>query len=128
SFKTILEEFSLQPAVFRRGRFRFLKPMAERHPYRFPAPVGLQRPMHTLHSEILMGESFAAQGVQEVSFKIAFDSDFVDKVMFLRDLGLASPEPLSFQGHELAPIELVDRVVMSQPTPQAVGPAKQYEI
>lgn len=128
SFKTILEEFSLQPAVFRKGKYRFLKPMSGREPYRFPAPVGLQQPMYTLHSEVLMAEGFQHQGVQEVSFKIAFDPQFVERVQFLRDLGLASAEPLQIQGVSMAPIDLVDRVVMNQPPAEAVGPARQYEI
>ncbi|PKL75954.1 MAG: hypothetical protein CVV27_12725 [Candidatus Melainabacteria bacterium HGW-Melainabacteria-1] len=128
SFKTILEEFSLQPAVFSKGKLRFLKPMAERRPYRFPAPVGEQWPMHTLHSEILMHESFAAKGIREVSFKIAFDKDFVERVQFLRDLGLADQEALLVNGQSVAPIDLVNLVVMKQPAPEAVGESKQYEI
>ncbi|MGV3523904.1 MAG: saccharopine dehydrogenase family protein [Candidatus Sericytochromatia bacterium] len=128
SFKTILEEFSLPPAVFRKGRYRFLKPMSDMYPYRFPAPVGEQRPMHTLHSEILMAESFQSQGVREVSFKIAFDPVFVERVRFLRDLGLASHETLEVQGVQVAPIDLVNQVVMSQPPAVARGETRQYEI
>lgn len=128
SFKTILEEFSRPPAVFTKGKLRFLKPMADRHPYRFPSPVGEQRPMHTLHSEILMSEGFAAKGIREVSFKIAFDADFVDKVQFLRDLGLASPEPVTINGVSMAPIDLVNQVVMAQPAAVAVSDPRQYEI
>lgn len=128
SFKTILEEFSLPPAVFRKGRYRFLKPMSEMHPYRFPTPVGEQRPMHTLHSEILMAESFQSKGVREVSFKIAFDPVFVDRVRFLRDLGLASHDTVEVHGVHLAPIDLVNHVVMSQTPAVARGETRQYEI
>lgn len=128
SFKTILEEFSRPPAVFTKGRYKFLKPMAEMEPYKFPAPVGVQRPMHTLHSEILMAESFKPKGIQEVSFKIAFDAGFVDRVKFLRDLGLASHEPVEVHGMKVPPIDLVNHVVMAQAAPLAVGEPKQYEI
>ena len=128
SFKTILEEFSLPPAVFTKGRYKFLKPMAEMDPYRFPAPVGVQKPMHTLHSEVLMADSFKAKGIQEVSFKIAFDAEFVDRVMFLRDLGLASHVPVEVHGMKVPPIDLVNHVVMGQTPPVAAGPSKQYEI
>lgn len=128
SFKTILEEFSLPPAVFSKGKLKFLKPMAERQEYRFPSPVGVQKPMHTLHSEILMCEGFAHKGIQNVSFKIAFDAEFVERVQFLRDLGLASSEPILVQGLPVAPIDLVNQVVMSQPAPEAVSEPRQYEI
>lgn len=128
SFKTILEEFSRPPAVFTKGRYKFLKPMSGMDPYTFPAPVGEQRPMHTLHSEILMAESFKAKGIREVSFKIAFDTQFVERVRFLRDLGLASETPVEVHGVKVAPIDLVNQVVMAQPAPVAAGEARQYEI
>ncbi|PIQ28862.1 hypothetical protein COW36_09575 [bacterium (Candidatus Blackallbacteria) CG17_big_fil_post_rev_8_21_14_2_50_48_46] len=129
SFKTILEEFSLQPAVFKKGKYRFLKPMSGLKAYRFPAPVGQQYPMYTLHSEIYnLAETYKAKGIEEVSFKIAFDKDFVEKVRFLRDLGLASPEAISFAEGQVAPIDLLNSVVMNQPVPEAITEPKQYEI
>jgi saccharopine dehydrogenase-like NADP-dependent oxidoreductase len=130
SFKTIIEEFSLQPAIFTRGRYRFLKPMSGLEPYRFPAPIGLQYPMYTLHSEICtLAESYRNQGVQEVSFKIAFPLEFVEKVRFLRDLGLADHDPVHFpDGSAVAPIDLVNHVVMHQPQPQARGELRQHEV
>lgn len=129
SFKTIMEEFSKPPAIYTKGRYRFLKPMSGMRPYTFPTPVGRQYPMYTLHSEIYnLAESYKAKGIQEVSFKIAFERDFVEKVKFLRDLGLADQRPLRFPGGEVAPIDLVNTVVMNQAPPQAQGPLKQYEI
>lgn len=129
SFKTILEEFSSPPAVYTKGKYRFLKPMSGMSAYTFPAPVGRQYPMYTLHSEICtLPESYKTKGIQEVSFKIAFDRDFVEKVKFLRDLGLADHTPLHFHGGEVSPIDLVNAVVMNQPSPEPQGPLKQYEI
>lgn len=129
SIKTILEEFSLKPAVFTKGEFRFLPPMSGETRYRFPEPVGKQMPMYTLHSEVAtLPVSYKDKGVKEVSFKIAFDPEFVDRVRFLRDVGLASAEPLEVQGQRVAPIDLVNQVVMSQPKPKHLGKLKQYEI
>jgi saccharopine dehydrogenase (NAD+, L-lysine-forming) len=129
SLKTILEEFSMEPAVFTKGRFTFVKPMSGDVPHRFPAPVGLRRPMYTIHSEVAtLPLSYAGKGVREVSFKIAFDAEFVDRVRFLRDLGLASHEPIDLTGVKVRPIDVVDKVAMSQPPARQVGKLKQYEV
>jgi saccharopine dehydrogenase-like NADP-dependent oxidoreductase len=129
SLKTILEEFSMEPAVFTKGKFAFVAPMSGDLPHRFPKPVGLRRPMYTLHSEVAtLPLSYASEGVREVSFKIAFDPDFLQKVRFLRDLGLASHEPIDLTGTRVRPIDVVDRVAMSQAPARPVGRLKQYEV
>lgn len=129
SLKTILEEFSMEPAVFTQGKFTFVEPMSGDVPHRFPPPVGLRRPMYTIHSEVAtLPLSYAAKGVREVSFKIAFDPEFLDRVRFLRDLGLASHEPIDLTGVKVRPIDVVDKVAMSQPPARQVGKLDQYEV
>jgi lysine 6-dehydrogenase len=127
SLQTILEEFSIEPAVFTKGKLKFVPPMSGMEPIRFPPPVGLQRPMYTIHSELAtLPKSFP--GVQEVSFKIAFDPVFLDRVKFLRDLGFASQEPISVSGAKVKPIEVVNKVAMSQKPAEQIGPLRHYEI
>jgi len=129
SLQTILEEMSLEPAVFTKGKLTFLPPMSGETPNRFPPPIGAARPMYTLHSEVAtLPASFASQGVKEVSFKIAFDPSFIDRVRFLRDLGMASHEPIRLGNVEVKPIEVVNRVAMSQPKPIPKGKVRQYEV
>ena len=129
SLKTILEEFSMPPAVFARGDWSFLEPMSAGRPHRFPAPVGLRRPMYTIHSEVAtLPLSYRDRGLREVSFQIAFDPTFVDRVRFLRDLGMASHEPLEVAGVKVAPVDVVNKVAMSQPPARQVGRLDQYEV
>ena len=129
SLKTILDEFSVPPAVFTKGEFAFVEPMSGARPHRFPPPVGLQRPMYTLHSEVAtLPLSFRDRGVREVSFQIAFDPAFVDRVRFLRDLGLASHVELDVAGVKVRPIDLVNKVAMSQAPGRQVGRLQQYEV
>ncbi len=129
SLQTILEEFSYEPAVFSKGKFKFVNSMSGDLPMSFPKPLGVKRPMYTLHSEVAtLPLSFAQKGVKEVSFKIAFDQDFTRKVKFLRDLGLASHDQLNIHGVHVKPIEVVNRVAMSQKPPVRKGPLRQYEI
>ena len=129
SLKTILQEFSLKPAVFTRGKFRFVEPMSGAHEEHFPAPIGVRRPMWTLHSEVAtLPLSFKKKGVREVDFKIAFDETFVDRVRFLRDLGFASDAPIAVGGVSVRPIDVVDWVAMHQKPAKRTGPLKQVEV
>jgi saccharopine dehydrogenase-like NADP-dependent oxidoreductase len=129
SLKTILEEFSMEPAVFTRGEFAFLAPMTAGRPHRFPSPVGLRHPMYTIHSEVAtLPLSFREKGVREVSFQIAFDPGFVDRVRFLRDLGMASHDELEVAGVRVRPVDVVNKVAMSQPPARQVGKLDQYEV
>jgi lysine 6-dehydrogenase len=127
SLQTILEEFSIEPAVFTKGRLKFVPPMSGFERMRFPTPVGVQQPMYTIHSEVAtLPKSFPT--AKEVSFKIAFDPVFLDRVKFLRDLGFASHEPVSVGGAKVKPIEVVNKVAMSQKPADQVGPVRHYEI
>ena len=129
SLKTILEEFSFEPAVFTKGKFTFVKPMSGDTPHIFPKPIGKRRPMYTIHSEVAtLPLSYADKGVQEVSFKIAFDPTFVDRVRFLRDLGMASHDKIKIGDAEVAPIDVVNKVAFMQPVAKQVGKLKQYEV
>ena len=129
SLKTVLEEFSMQPAVFTRGEFAFVEPMSGARPHRFPPPVGLRRPMYTLHSEVAtLPLAFRDRGVREVSFQIAFDPEFIDRVRFLRDLGMASHEELDVAGVKVRPVDVVSKVAMGQPPARQVGKLDQYEV
>ncbi|MGE4232910.1 MAG: saccharopine dehydrogenase NADP-binding domain-containing protein [Bacteriovoracia bacterium] len=129
TIKTILDEFSQRPAVFTKGKLQFVDPMSGAKPHKFPAPVGVVKPMYTIHSEVAtLPKSFSNRGVKEVSFKIAFDPEFTDKVRFIRDVGLASHDPIEINGTKVAPIDVVNKVVMSQPAAKQIGPLKQYEV
>jgi len=129
SLKTILEEFSMEPAVFTGGELTFVAPMSGDVPHRFPPPVGLRRPMYTIHSELAtLPRSYRERGVREVSFKIAFDPEFTDRVRFLRDLGMASHEAIDVMGVKVKPVDVVNRVAMSQRPVKQVGTLDQYEV
>jgi lysine 6-dehydrogenase len=129
SLKTILEEFSMEPAVFTKGKFTFVSPMSGATPHRFPSPVGLRHPMFTIHSEVAtLPLSYRDRGVREVSFKIAFDPEFIDRVRFLRDLGMASSDLIDVGGVQVRPIDVANKVAMSQRPARRVGRLKQYEV
>ena len=86
---TVLDEFSLEPMIFREGRPEAVPPMSGRETIEFPDPVGRVEALYTLHSEVAMfPRSFP--GLREASFKVAFEPSFTEKVRFLVELGFAS--------------------------------------
>ena len=91
---TVIDEFSLEPMVFRDGQPAAVPPMSGKETIDFPPPVGRVEAIYTLHSEVAMfPRSFP--GLREASFKVAFEPEFTRKVAFLVELGFASREKLA---------------------------------
>ena len=89
---TILDEFTLPPMVFTRGRFKAEKPLTGGEDVLFD--VGLQRVHLSLHSEVAtLPSSFSAKGLHECSFKIAYDPVLIERLKLLIDLGLTERQP-----------------------------------
>src|SRR5262245_53933418 len=112
---TVLDEFSLEPMIFRAGRSEALPPMSGRETIDFPEPVGRVEAIYTLHSEVAMfPRSFP--GLEEASFKVAFEPEFVRKVAFLVGLGFASRDKLAGGA---SPREVLLALAARQETPAA---------
>ena len=97
SVDTLLDEFAMPSAVFRRGRFAMVPALdpRERIAVRFPAPVGRIHVDTTLHSEVAtLPLHFKDRGIREVTFRQGFDPTFMERLTFLVRLGLADPDPL----------------------------------
>ncbi len=90
---TVIDEFALEPMVFRDGRAEAVPPMSGAETIEFPPPVGRAEALYTLHSEVAMfPRSFP--GLRAASFKVAFERSFVEKMRFLVQLGFASRDKL----------------------------------
>lgn len=126
SLQTILEEFSYRPAVFTKGRLRFVDPMSGSEKCRLPHPVGVIHPMYTLHSELAtLPKNF--RGVREVTFKIAFEKEFIEKVKLLHDIGLTSEKPMLVGKERIVPKDFLLSVLGKLPKPK-YGKPRQHEI
>jgi saccharopine dehydrogenase-like NADP-dependent oxidoreductase len=81
SAQTVVEELTLKPWVFARGRFREVKPRTGWERVDFSRPVGAQWVVLTRHSEIAtIPLTFRAKGLRECDFKVGFDRKFVREV------------------------------------------------
>lgn len=130
SIQTVLEEASTPAALFTRGRLTFVPPMSDPRDVVFPPPVGLQRPVLTLHSEVAtLPLTYRRKGLRECSFRIAFPSDVAHKLTFLRRAGLLSHAPLRIDGVPVAPYDLVTTALTRLPAgPAWHGVPDEYEV
>ena len=89
---TVLDEFTLPPMVFEKGRFRATTPLSGGEDYAFEG--GMQRVHLSLHSEVAtLPLSFREKGIRECTFKIAYDPTLIERLKLLIDLGLTDKRP-----------------------------------
>lgn len=87
---TVLDEMTQSPVVFTKGRYRTVPPRSGGEDFAFE--IGTQRVHLSLHSEAAtLPQSFAAKGVRECAFKIAYDPALLERLKLLIALGLTDP-------------------------------------
>jgi saccharopine dehydrogenase (NAD+, L-lysine-forming) len=88
---TVLDEFTLRPMVFDKGRFRPTSPLSGGEDFVFE--LGPQRVHRSLHSEVAtLPLSYRSKGIRECFFKIAYDPTLVERLKLLVGLGLTDRE------------------------------------
>lgn len=125
SIQTILQEFTQKPAVFINGKTKFIEPLTGRKEYKFPDPVGMKKPQYTMHSEIATLPYTLKS--KNVSFRIAFDDEFVDTIATLKRLGFLADKEIKIKEDKFnirrAMIEVLKK--LPEPVPEKLH---QYEI
>ncbi|MBI2079831.1 saccharopine dehydrogenase NADP-binding domain-containing protein [Candidatus Micrarchaeota archaeon] len=121
SLETLVDEFTMKPAVLKNGKMEFAEPTTGMEEIDFPKPIGKKTAFYTIHSELAtFPYSFAKFGLKNASFRVSFDSQFVSNVLFLFDLGLTSQKLIPFKGQRLIPKEFVAKVVSSLSPPKII--------
>jgi saccharopine dehydrogenase-like NADP-dependent oxidoreductase len=129
---TILDEISLQPMVFEKGKFVAKQPLTGFEDYWFTPPIGLL-PMHySLHSEVAtLPVSFRKKGVVECFFKINYwgmAKETVEKVLVLAQFGFQDEEPIEIDGQLIKPKRVME-ALLSRRVPaieEYLAPAKMH--
>jgi saccharopine dehydrogenase-like NADP-dependent oxidoreductase len=125
SIATILDELTMPPVTFEKGRFAQKDLLSDPEEARFPAPIGKITLRNSLHSEVgTLPLSFRNLGVREVRFKINYAPEFVSLVRGLTALGLTSPESVPVNGTRVAPREVLLSLLKRRPPEK---PARDVE-
>ncbi len=118
SLETVLDEFSATAMAYRDGAFVEVAPLSEEEVVEFPEPIGRRTVMTTLHSEVATLPR-AFPDVRDVTFKISFEPELVEKFRFLAAVGLASEESVEVRGQAVRPRDLL--VELGRRLPQGEG-------
>jgi saccharopine dehydrogenase-like NADP-dependent oxidoreductase len=104
SIATILDELTMPPVAFEKGRYVEKPMLSDPEPGKFPQPIGNIVLRHSIHSELgTLAESFRKKGVREVFFKINYEPQLVNLVRDLVHAGFTSREPIAVNGTSVAP-------------------------
>jgi saccharopine dehydrogenase-like NADP-dependent oxidoreductase len=104
SIATILDELTMAPVTFERGRFREKPLLSDPERRRFRSPIGWVTLRNSLHSELgTLPMSFRSKGVGEVHFKINYAPELVDRVRDFTALGLTESERVAVDGTRVSP-------------------------
>jgi lysine 6-dehydrogenase len=104
SIATILDELTMPPVAFEKGRYVEKPMLSDPEPGKFPQPIGNIVLRHSIHSELgTLAESFRRKGVREVFFKINYEPQLVNLVRDLVHTGFTSREPIAVNGTRVAP-------------------------
>lgn len=107
SMYTVFDEFTSKPAVFIKGKMKFVQPMSGRTAEYFSDPIGKVTTFYTLHSEIAtFPASFRNKGIKNCDFKVSFDEDFVHDVKVLIAAGASSKKYVRIGNAKVRPIDV----------------------
>lgn len=115
--QTVVEELTLRPWVFARGRFRSVAPRSGWELVSFPPPIGQRWIVRTRHSEVAtLPVIFKGVGLQMCDFKVGFDRRFVRSVLRRLREGQTSGELAQIGRRTSAPDDdEISRVVATGP-------------
>jgi len=106
SFKTLIDEYTKNPAIFLNKKLKFVEPHSGVKEYKFPKDFGKQEGFYSLHSELAtFPDSFKKKDVEKCEFRVTFDKVFSNKIENLIDLGFCSKEKIKIKENE---VEILD--------------------
>jgi lysine 6-dehydrogenase len=116
SIATILDELTIQPLHFVKGRFESRERFSGAEPITFPKPIGKLTMRHSIHSEVAtLPVSFKSKGIQEAFFKINYDPKLIEVTELLARIGLLEQESVTVRGQKVSPRALLEHLLKLRP-------------
>lgn len=96
SFQTIVDELTKKPAVFEKGKLKFVKPFSGKKMIDFGKDRGKHQWFYTLHSELATLPLYLKhKQLQNLNFAVTFEQSFIDQLETLIRLGFTSPQQIA---------------------------------
>jgi lysine 6-dehydrogenase len=109
SFRTVLEEYTSGPVVYRNGEYQTLPPFSGKQRVRFPEPIGEQTCCYGLYSGVAALPRTIGKGVKAVDCLMVLREEDEQRIKVLNDMGLTSDKPVNFKGVSISPREFLLR-------------------
>ncbi len=112
SFKTLVDEYIMKPAIFHNGKIVFTETHSGLKKYDFGREFGKQEGFLTLHSEIAtLPSSLKEKGIKHCEFRVTFPREFNETMLSLIQLGFASQEKLIFNSYKIKTIDITSDIM-----------------
>ncbi len=117
SIRTILDEFTIPPIILRDGKIQEIEPLTQKETFTMPDPVGQVQGYYTIHSELATMPITIGKGIRNMDFIVTYPPQFTETIALLVRLGLASKTPVTVNGREISPYDLLATVIEAGPKP-----------
>ena len=116
SIATILDELTIPPVHFLKGRFESREQFSGAEAMTFPQPIGKLEMRHSIHSEVAtIPLSFKPKGIQEAFFKINYDPKLIEVTQLLTAIGLLDQAPVNVAGNKISPRAVLEQLLKLRP-------------
>ncbi len=104
--RDMLEEITMNAAVYDSGEIRWLPPLSRSESYGFPDPIGSHTIYNTTHEETFLIPKFL-KDVRYVDFMIVVPDKLAEFANMIRKMGLHGLKPVRVDGMEVKPLDVV---------------------
>ncbi len=123
---SVIEECLNPPVLWEKDKgYYTTEPMSEPESFDFPEGVGELEVVSIEHEEVINLPRWIDKGLKKVTFKISLGSELMEALKVLKNLGLASAQPIAVKGVEVAPRDVVEACM---PDPAKIGPMMRGRI
>lgn len=104
--RDMMEEITMEAAVYDNGQIKWLPPLSRHEKYKFPEPIGSHTIYNTTHEETFLIPKFL-KGVRYVDFMIVVSDKLAETANMLRRMGLHGLKPIMVDGVSVKPLDVV---------------------
>ena len=113
-----IREVTARGRYWERGEWVETDPLAWSMDYTFPEGIGEKKCFLMYHEEL---ESLVQNlpGIRRARFWMTFSQNYLNHLRVLEDVGMTRIDPVSFQGHDIVPVQFLAKLL---PDPASLGP------
>jgi len=127
SAKTIIDEVTMKPAVYKNKKMEFVEPLSGREKYVLPEPVGEVEGVLSIHSELATLPGYF-DSIENITFRVAFSSRLVSIIESLIQLRLISEDTVEIDGKHIPIKEVLFKYLAGLPEPEYSDEHKAFRV